>query len=154
MKMKEILYDDEYVKSNKPVIMFLGDSFVWGYDVEKEERFTEKLRKYMPDWSIYNLGVSGYGNDQEYLLLQKYYDKFRPEIVFVVFCTDNDRDDNSYNNINGGYFKPYFEIEEGNLKLKDQPVPLSANYYLKDFYSKHPANFLPFILIMADINWW
>src|SRR5438552_3305501 len=31
----------EFVSSTKPGIAFLGDSFVWGYDVEAEERFSD-----------------------------------------------------------------------------------------------------------------
>ena len=125
--------DIEHSIGAKPRMIFLGDSFVWGYDVEQPERFTEKLREKLPDWSIYNLGVSGYGTDQEYLLLKRHYDFYRPQIVFVVFCRDNDDDDNSRNVRYGAYYKPYFTVDGGGLSLRGVPVPQSENY----FFSRH-----------------
>lgn len=124
--------DSEHVVSSKPRMMFLGDSFVWGYDVEKDERFTEKLRLKLPEWSIYNLGVSGYGTDQELLLLMKEYDYYRPDIVFIVFCTGNDDSDNTHNVVYNGYHKPYFIFNQGQLQLSGIPVPKSENYFLSN----------------------
>ena len=45
--------------------MFVGDSFVWGYDVEASERFTELLRDEFPGIRIVNAGVNAYGTDQD-----------------------------------------------------------------------------------------
>jgi len=124
--------DDEHVITDNPRIVFLGDSYVWGFDVEKSERFTEKLRK-LTDWSVYNLGVSGYGTDQEYLLLQQQYDYYKPDVVFLVYCTGTDREDNIYSKRYWGYYKPYFVLENGGLGLRGTPVPKSENY----FFVKH-----------------
>ncbi len=122
--------DPEHIVDARPRMLFLGDSFVWGYDVEMDERFTEKLRAKLPGWSIYNLGVSGYGTDQEYLLLTQQWDFYKPEIVFVVFGSGNDELDNSYNARYGGYFKPYFTADGDNLTLKGVPVPKSDEYFV------------------------
>lgn len=122
--------DPEHIVSDKPRIVFLGDSFVWGLDVESNERFIEKLRIKIPEWSIYNLGVSGYGTDQELMILMKHYDYYRPDIIFLLFCTDNDDYDNTHNMVYNGYYKPYFTLEQGNLQLRGTPVPKSENYYL------------------------
>lgn len=122
--------DSEHIVDTKPRILFLGDSFVWGYDVEKQERFTEKLREKLTDWSLYNLGVSGYGTDQEYLLLRRHYDFYSPKIVFLVFCTDTDENDNSHNVRYGRYYKPYFIANGDSLTLKGVPVPKSENYFI------------------------
>lgn len=125
--------DIEPVVGTKPGIIFLGDSFVWGYDVEQGERFTEKLRDDIPSWSIYNFGVSGYGTDQEYLLLKRQYEFYRPKIVFLVFCRDNDEDDNSNNLRYGLYYKPYFTVTATGLSLHGVPVPKSEAF----FFSQH-----------------
>lgn len=124
--------DPEHVADNKPGILFLGDSFVWGFDVEKQERFTEKLRAAFANASIYNLGVIGYGTDQEYLLLKQHFVFYKPHIVFLVFCTDNDESNNSRNcdTDSTGHFKPYFATDGKNLTLKGVPVPKSWRYFL------------------------
>lgn len=121
--------DPEHVLDSKPRMVFLGDSFLWGYDVEQSERLTERLREMIPNWSIFNLGVSGYGTDQEYLLLQKYFDHYQPDIVFLLFCVDNDMQDNTHNVSNGGYYKPYYKLEAGAIVARGIPVPKSANYF-------------------------
>lgn len=123
--------DSEHLVGPNPRIVFLGDSFVWGYDVEKQERFTEKLHEKFSNSSIYNLGISGYGTDQQYLLLQQQYDFYMPNIVFLVFCTDNDKNENSHNYVHRGYFKPYFVANGDNLTLKGVPVPKSWRYFIK-----------------------
>jgi len=119
--------DSEHLVSINPRIVFLGDSFVWGYDVEKQERFTEKLAAKFANLSIYNLGISGYGTDQEYLLLAQHYDYYKPHIVFLVFS--NDEEDNCTND-RYGYFKPYFISHGNHLTLKGVPVPKSWHYFL------------------------
>lgn len=125
--------DSEHLINDMPRMLILGDSFVWGYDVEKPERFTEKLAALLPGWAIYNLGVSGYGTDQEYLLLQEQYSFYSPQIVFLVFCVDNDRDDNSSNIRYDGYYKPYFALSGEKLLARGSPVPQSQNH----FFARH-----------------
>ena len=116
--------------NSKPGILFLGDSFVWGYDVDATDRFTEKLQSKHPEWNVYNLGVSGYGTDQEYLLLQQQFDFYKPRIVFLVFCTETDHFDNSWNARYGGYYKPYFTQDGNGLQLHGVPVPRSERVFL------------------------
>jgi len=125
--------DIEPVVDDKPGIMFLGDSFVWGFDVEASERFTDKLQARHPEWNIYNLGVCGYGSDQEFLLLQRLFDHYKPRVVCLIYCSDNDEKDNSWNISDGGYYKPYYVFEEGRLTLKGVPVPRSERV----FYTEH-----------------
>jgi hypothetical protein len=125
--------DPEPTMSEKPRIIFLGDSFVWGFDVEASDRFTEKLQAKHPEWTVYNFGVSGYSTDQEFLLLQKHLARYHPRVVFVVFCAENDEAGNS-SNLGGPYFKPFYTTQNGRLNLNGIPVPRSENV----FYSRHP----------------
>ncbi len=51
--------DIEYKPDERPVILSIGDSFVWGVDAESNERFTDLLRERITRFSILNAGVSG-----------------------------------------------------------------------------------------------
>ena len=54
---------------NKKRIMFLGDSFAWGFGVSNNEMFSNILADRFKDrLEVVNLGVSGYGLSQEYLM--------------------------------------------------------------------------------------
>ena len=119
----------EYAMSSKPRILFLGDSFVWGYDAELGERFTDKLQAKHPEWAVYNFGVSGYGTDQEYILLQKRFDWYQPQVVFLMFSTETDDKDNS-TNCEWGYYKPYCSLDNNRLALHGIPVPKSEKFFL------------------------
>jgi hypothetical protein len=127
------LRDIEFTLDARPTIMFLGDSFVWGLDAEAGERFTELIRTRISSHKIIAAGVSGYGTDQEYLLLQRLWPKIQPAVVVLIFCTQNDRLDNSTNVRYEGYQKPYFTIApDGSLVLEGQPVPKSRLQYIKE----------------------
>src|SRR6266850_16121 len=121
----------ERAQNTKPAFIFLGDSLVWGFDAEASERFTEKLQAKRPQCNIYNFGVCGYGTDQEYVLLKKYFDQYRPSAVFLMICGDNDNEDNSWN-FRGGYYKPWFTLKAGALKLNGLPVPKSEKVFLAE----------------------
>ena len=125
--------DIEFRPDERPVMLFIGDSFVWGVDAEADERFTDVLRERLPQYQIVNAGVSGYGTDQEYLWLKRIWPAIRPDVVVLFFCTDNDRKDNTSNVRYGRYRKPYFETtSDGALRLKGQPVPKSLQPLIKE----------------------
>ncbi len=114
--------DAEPTFDNRPRVVFLGDSFVWGSSLEANERFTDKLRARHPEWQVYNFGVVGYGTDQELLLIQKKFAEYKPQVVFLIFF-QNDYNEN--NNNGGGVFcwKPYFTKGPNGLRLHGVPVP-------------------------------
>jgi hypothetical protein len=53
------LRDIELDSTGKQTIVFVGDSFVWGSDVEAHDRFTDRLRGELPEHRIVNAGVAG-----------------------------------------------------------------------------------------------
>ena len=125
--------DIEFMRDSRPTMLFIGDSFVWGVDAEAGERFTDLLRSRLPGFNIVNAGVSGYGTDQEYLLLQRLWPKIEPKVVVLVFCAINDRLDNSSSVRYESYQKPYFAtLPDGALELRGQPVPKSRQVYVKE----------------------
>lgn len=127
------LRDIEHDRGGTPKILFVGDSFTWGFDVETKDRFTEILRTRMPQADIVNAGVPGYGTDQELLLLEKIWDAVRPDVVVLIYCSDNDRFDNTSNMRYDGYYKPYLaQAADGRWRFRGQPVPKSRRVYFVD----------------------
>ena len=77
-------------------------------------------------------GVSGFGTDQQYLLLQRLWPTIEPAVVVLIFCANNDRADNSTNVRYDDYQKPYFvAAPDGSLTLHGQPVPQSRQLYIR-----------------------
>jgi hypothetical protein len=144
--------DREFVSSTNPAVLFLGDSFVWGYDAEAPERFTDKLQVKHPEWAVYNCGVSGYGNDQEYLLLQKIFDKFKPRVVFLMYCTENDYDENAVSRAYG-FYKPYFtSMADGSqLTVHGVPVPRGERVFWAE-HKDFPEIYLARLAIKTYFN--
>jgi lysophospholipase L1-like esterase len=107
-------------------IVVLGDSFVDGYTIPLQDRFTEVLEASLkPQFDVINLGVAGYSTDQELLLLDQEGWKYQPDLVVLAFY---------YNDVWGNgsrHFsesaktqKPEFSIDTaGNLSLSNVPVP-------------------------------
>jgi lysophospholipase L1-like esterase len=124
------LRDIEHDTAPKPTIAFIGDSFVWGYDVEQNVRFTEILRAKLPAQRIVNAGVTAYGTDQELLLLRRLWERLKPNVVVLMVCTDNDRKDNTANTRSDGPYKPYFDLAQD--AFKGIPVPRSRHLYFAD----------------------
>jgi hypothetical protein len=132
------LRDEEFVPDGRPTIVFVGDSFVWGLDSEAEERFSDLLKKKMPDYQVQAAGASGYATDQEYLLVQRLWPKLKPAVVVLIFCASNDRQDNVHSRFFFNYYKPYFASQpDGSLVLKGQPVPKSQLIYFRDNWLVH-----------------
>lgn len=104
-------------------IVALGDSMVWGYGVEQERVFTAVLERRRPGLEVINLGVSGYGTDQELILLHQEAWRYRPDLIMLVFV-ENDFQTNVRRSVYLVYQKPVFEFStDGALRLTNTPVP-------------------------------
>ena len=124
-------FNDNPKKKN---LVFIGDSFAYGYDSEVYNRFSDIVSKILTNYNVFNLGVSGYSTDQEYLLLQKFHKVLAPNIVYLLYH-HNDWHGNSVNHIYYSYHKPYFVLDEktNNITLKGVPVPKSINHLKQEF---------------------
>lgn len=83
-------------------IVFLGDSFTGAVQVSANKTFVrrvqDKLQKKHPEAKIetINLGIGGYGTDQEYLTLIDEATKYSPDLIVHSLFLGNDIRDVSY----------------------------------------------------------
>lgn len=142
--------DVEPQETAKPTVAFVGDSFVWGYDSEEGQRFTDLLRGTMTSHRIVNLGVNAYGTDQEYLMLKRMWARFTPAVVVLMVCVDNDRIENSTNLRYDGPYKPYFDLAAN--AFAGQPVPWSRHLYFGHYWlARH--SWVVRVAISAYVFW-
>jgi tetratricopeptide (TPR) repeat protein len=110
-------------------IVLLGDSFTFGEEEEDEHIWSEVLCEALRKWEAINLGVHGYGTDQELLVLREEGVKYQPDIVVVGFFAENVlRNGLSFRD----YAKPRFVLREGRLALTNVPVPTPAEVLAED----------------------
>jgi hypothetical protein len=105
-------------------VVVLGDSFVFGSGVPQEAVVTRRLAARLgPGFEIVNLGVPGYGTDQELLTLRRWGKKLAPDLVLAGFFW-NDVMENASAEIYG-MAKPRFTLEGGRL-VPHPPEGVSA----------------------------
>ena len=110
-------------------ILFLGDSFVAGFEVEQPETFTALLegrlaRRLGAPVRVINAAVRGYGTDQSYLWFRERGRTLAADLVAVVFSA-NDFDDNvTLHRSRRPFGKGAFALRpNGALELVGTPVP-------------------------------
>jgi len=100
------------------VILFVGDSFV-ASPGPVAHRLPQQLDALLPEYTVYNYGVGGYGVDQILLRFQDAHPPFqRPVILFGILTMDLDR---CLLRVRSGP-KPYFQLEDGELRLHGVPI--------------------------------
>ncbi len=105
-------------------VAVLGDSFIFGSGVRQDAILTRRLATRLgPGFEIVNLGVPGYGTDQELLTLRRWGRKLSPDLVLLGFFW-NDVMENTSEKIYG-LPKPRFTLEDGRL-VPHPPAGFSA----------------------------
>ena len=126
-KARIAINDQGYRKKQAPTrplpdaekVVFLGDSFAWGWGVSQGELFSDVLQDLLgARYNVINLGINTFGTVQEWIQLEKEVVPMRPARVGVLFY-GNDFEDN----MNGrGESRPYCEVEGGRVVLENLPV--------------------------------
>ena len=115
-------------------IVFIGDSFTGATQVPYESTFVSLVeaglgkRLFKTNVEVINLGVGGYGTDQEYLTLINEASKYKPDIVVQDIYLGNDIRDNSHALARHADFpvnvphpiKSYFQLSQNGVLEPDQ----------------------------------
>lgn len=117
------LRDDEtsYEKpQGKFRIVLLGDSRTFGFGVPIEKHFTTLLEGHFKDVEVINMGVGGFGVDQELLFLRSEGFRYRPDLVLAYVAHYG-----AHRHMHSERFgkkKPRFVLIDGKLTLTNSPV--------------------------------
>lgn len=145
-------------------ILFVGDSYFWGYGVSDDEVLTRVLQQHVPSSiEVLNGGTTGYGTDQELLWLKVEGLKYKPDIVIFSFSAANDLDEIA---TSVSYYspKPIFMLDNEEFVLKNVPVPRTLETDRKTFgnprtlfgkakkFLRHNTHFYPFITGRLNAN--
>ncbi|AGW14218.1 SGNH/GDSL hydrolase family protein [Megalodesulfovibrio gigas] len=126
------LRDDE-TPYEKPAgttrIVLLGDSRTFGFGVPIEKHYSMLMEGYLDQVECINLGVDGYGVDQELLSLRKEGFRYQPDIVMAL--VSHFGDERHLHDSRWGMGKPMFVLDENsNLVLTNSPVSNNAAWYV------------------------
>ena len=108
-------------------IVFLGDSFTFGFGVNDHETFVHRVNEKATGDQYLNFAIPGFSTDQQYLLLRQRVINFRPDVVVLVTYLGNDLFDNLLPfPLQASHGKPYFKFSGNRLLLKNSPVPTAV----------------------------
>lgn len=90
-------HDEAYESPLETRIVVHGDSLTFGVGVENDDTFVQRTQRQLQQKfdaiDMLNLGVSGHGPDQEYLLFREEGRKYSPRICVIAVCLGNDLDE-------------------------------------------------------------
>ncbi len=102
-----------------PPILVVGDSYAMGAEVGDDESWAAYMEEAL-DRRVLTGGVPGYGIDQAVLRAETLIGKYRPDVMIVGLIADDV--ERARMRILWGLQKPYFEIENGGLVLRNVPL--------------------------------
>jgi carbamoyltransferase len=126
--------DREYTLRKPPGIfriLVFGDSMAAGQYVSDEHRFSEVLEQRLPRVEVINFGLEGTGTDQQLLLFEHLGQSYEFDVIVLLPFLQNIRRNMADFRISlepetGKPVltpKPRFELVNGNLVLRNVPVP-------------------------------
>jgi lysophospholipase L1-like esterase len=115
---------------SKRRMLLFGDSFTAGDGVSNSRRYSDRLEELVPELEVYNFGLPGSGTDQQLLAYQSFALEIEHDLLMIAVLVENIRRVVArYRYVTGESGetlcrpKPYFELEDGNLRLRNVPVP-------------------------------
>lgn len=122
----------EFSKERQPnkfrAILF-GDSQTAGDGNSNANRYSDVVESLVPDLEVFNYGLPGTGTDQHYLTYQDCADVEHDLLILGLHVENIGRVAHRFSVFAGAhgeqqiYAKPYYSLENGELKLHHIPVP-------------------------------
>lgn len=130
-------------------ILALGDSFTFGDEVNDAQTWPAHLEQLLGT-RVLNAGVFGYGLDQAALRLEALLPLHAPDTVILAVVPD----DVNRSELSSRYaWKPYFDIRDETLVLRNVPVPTGYRAQtVKEMLGY--SHLLDFILSRVLPVWW
>lgn len=114
-------FGDPY--STKKKIFFIGDSFTSCIEVSNNKSFFNLVKDSL-DVEVFAYGQSGYGNLQQFMILEKFYKKINPDVVIWQLSAndfvDNFADLERESSYKVGERRPYLDLN--NAIVYEQPI--------------------------------
>jgi hypothetical protein len=105
---------------DRPRLLILGDSFAFGEGVGLADRFDTLIREQIPNLAVINLGVMGYGPDQQLIGARPWKSDLRRGDVLLLLTYGNDYYDLARTR-HGGRSKPWIE-DAGDRLIEHKPA--------------------------------
>lgn len=121
--------EESWAKYAARRILILGDSFAFGEGINVEDRFDTRLSEKHSKWAFMNLGVMGYGTDQELIAGRAYCDDLGAGDILILLTYFNDYVDILRQQF-AGRSKPWFSYHNG--KLFEHPPVIGVREQLRD----------------------
>lgn len=102
-------------------IVLLGDSRAFGMGVPMDKHFGRVIEGYFDNVEVINMGVNGYGVDQELLFLRSEGFKYQPDLVIAYVAHFGAHRHMHTERFGKG--KPMFVLRDGQLEPVNLPVP-------------------------------
>lgn len=136
------------LNSSKPKMLVIGDSFTHAGAVSDNRTYYALLAKLL-DVEVFAYGAGGYGTLQEYLILDRYLDIIRPDVILWQYCAnDFINNDNELERLslvnNNGWIRPYWQ--QGRVQLLS---PKESSVQTREWINRH-SRFLYFIVSRLD----
>lgn len=112
-------------------VLLFGDSYTAGDGVSNRDRYGDLLETLLPGVEVFNFALSGTGTDQQYLIFRELARTIDHDLLVVGVLVENIRrivaHYREYVSSTTGerllHAKPYFTLEDGELRLHNVPVP-------------------------------
>ncbi|MFK7950635.1 MAG: SGNH/GDSL hydrolase family protein [Saprospiraceae bacterium] len=111
-------------KSDKTKVFFLGDSYTQSVEVSDDKTFYKILGDSLPI-EVFAYGMAGYGQLQQYMILEEFYEEVQPDILVLQVCSNDFIDNHHLVELESGYKvglrRPYLNLD-GEIEYH-HPIP-------------------------------